>query len=173
MKPTFAKLGLKLNNNFKTVMINDQEVEVKQYLSIQDKLQIISNVINLAADDNNFNNPIKLQVFLKLETIFNYTNLSFTEKQKEDMVKLYDLLESNQIFEKIIEHIPESEYVMLQNGVIECADNLYKYRNSALGIMESISSDYSDLNFDATAIQEKLADEKNLELLRSILTKMG
>lgn len=173
MKPTFAKLGLKLNNNFKTVMINDQEIEVKQYLSIQDKLQIISNVINLAADDNNFNNPIKLQVFLKLETIFNYTNLSFTEKQKEDMVKLYDLLESNQIFEKIIEHIPESEYVMLQNGVIECADNLYKYRNSALGIMESISSDYSDLNFDATAIQEKLADEKNLELLRSILTKMG
>lgn len=173
MKPTFAKLGLKLNNNFKTVIINDQEIEVKQYLSIQDKLQIISNVINLAADDNNFNNPIKLQVFLKLETIFNYTNLSFTEKQKEDMVKLYDLLESNQIFEKIIEHIPESEYVMLQNGVIECADNLYKYRNSALGIMESISSDYSDLNFDATAIQEKLADEKNLELLRSILTKMG
>lgn len=173
MKPTFAKLGLKLNNNFKTVMINDQEIEVKQYLSIQDKLQIISNVINLAADDNNFNNPIKLQVFLKLEIIFNYTNLSFTEKQKEDLVKLYDLLESNQIFEKIIEHIPESEYVMLQNGVVECADNLYKYRNSALGIMESISSDYSDLNFDATAIQEKLADEKNLELLRSILTKMG
>lgn len=173
MKPTFAKLGLKLNNNFKTVMINDQEIEVKQYLSIQDKLQIISNVINLAADDNNFNNPIKLQVFLKLEIIFNYTNLSFTEKQKEDLVKLYDLLESNQIFEKIIGHIPESEYVMLQNGVIECADNLYKYRNSALGIMESISSDYSDLSFDATAIQEKLADEKNLELLRSILTKMG
>lgn len=173
MKPTFAKLGLKLNNNFKTVMINDQEIEVKQYLSIQDKLQIISNVINLAADDNNFNNPIKLQVFLRLEIIFNYTNLSFTEKQKEDLVKLYDLLESNQIFEKIIGYIPESEYVILQNGVSECADNLYKYRNSALGIMESISSDYSNLNFDATAIQEKLADEKNLELLRSILTKMG
>jgi hypothetical protein len=29
MKPTFAKLGLKMNNNIKTIIINDQEIEIK------------------------------------------------------------------------------------------------------------------------------------------------
>ena len=30
MKPTFAKLGLKMNNNIKTIIVNDQEIEIKQ-----------------------------------------------------------------------------------------------------------------------------------------------
>jgi hypothetical protein len=31
--------------------------------------------------------------------------------------------------------------------------SFYKYKNSALGILEAISSDYSDLSLDATDIQ--------------------
>ena len=46
MKPTFAKLGLKMNNNIKTILINDQEIEVKQYLPINEKLDLIGSVIN-------------------------------------------------------------------------------------------------------------------------------
>jgi len=60
MKPTFAKLGLKLDNNIKTIVINEQEIEVKQYLPINDKLDLISTVINLSMDDNNFANPVKV-----------------------------------------------------------------------------------------------------------------
>ena len=47
-------------------------------------------------DNNNFANPVKLNVFLRLEIIFNYTNISFTDKQKEDLVKLYDILEKGE-----------------------------------------------------------------------------
>ena len=38
---------------------------------------------------------------------------------------------------------------------------------------ENISTDYSNLNFDASAIQQKLADPENMELLRSVLSKLG
>ena len=98
MKPTFAKLGLKVNSTVKTIVINEQEIEIKQYLPVNEKLRLIGDVIGQAADENNFSNPIKLEVFTKLEIVFAYTNLSFTEKQKEDLVKLYDILESNNIF---------------------------------------------------------------------------
>ena len=97
-KPTFAKMGLKINTDFKTVTIGEQEIEVKQYLPISDKLDLIARVLEQAADDNNFSNPIKLEVFTNLEIIFTYTNIAFTDKQKEDLVKLYDILESNNIF---------------------------------------------------------------------------
>ena len=78
-------------------------------------------------DDNNFANPVKLNVFLHLEIIFNYTNISFTDKQKEDLVKLYDILESNHIFTTVIDALPEEEYNTLVDNLFECADNLYHY----------------------------------------------
>ena len=50
---------------------------------------------------------------------------------------------------------------------------IYTYRNSVLGILESISQDYSALNLDATEIQQKLADPDNMALLKQVLTKLG
>ena len=65
-KLAFTKLGLKTNNQIKTILFNEQEIEVKQYLPINEKLEMISNVINLSADDNNFANPVKVSVFTTL-----------------------------------------------------------------------------------------------------------
>ena len=172
-KPTFAKMGLKLNTDVMTIVIGDQDIEVKQYLPVNEKLLLIGRVINNSADENNFANPIKLDVFTALEIVFTYTNISFTEKQKEDLVKLYDILESNNILNIIINAIPKAEYKSIIDGVQECADAIYTYRNSAVGIIDSINQDYSMLDLDATAIQKKIGDPENLQLLRSVLSQLG
>ena len=54
-----------------------------------------------------------------------------------------------------------------------CIEAFYSHRHSALGIMESIATDYSALDLDATQIQSKLAEPQNMELLKSVLTKLG
>ena len=172
-KPTFAKMGLKINTDFKTVTIGEQEIEVKQYLPISDKLDLIARVLEQAADDNNFSNPIKLEVFTNLEIIFTYTNIAFTDKQKEDLVKLYDILESNNIFNIIIDAIPKVEYKSIIEGVEECSEAIYTYRNSVMGLIDTISQDYSQLDMDASALQSKIGNPENLALLKDILTQMG
>ena len=172
-KPTFAKMGLKMNTDVKTVKIGEQEIEVKQYLPVNDKLLLIGRIISLSADENNFANPIKLEVFTALEIVFTYTNLVFTDKQKEDLIKLYDLMECNDIFNIIIDAIPKVEYKSILEGVSECSEAIYDYRNSAMGLIDAINQDYSLLDLDATAIQKKIGDPNNLELLRSILTQLG
>lgn len=172
-KPTFAKMGLKINTEVKTVMIGDQEIEVKQYLSVNDKLALIGNVINQASDTNNFSNPVKLDVFTSLEIVFAYTNISFTDKQKEDLVKLYDIMESNGVFDIIIAAIPKVEYKSIIEGVQECSEAIYTYRNSVMGILDIIGSDYSTMNLEATKIQKAIADPQNLSLLKDVLTKLG
>lgn len=172
-KIPFTKLQLKKKNEVKEFTYNDQVITVKQYLPIQDKLALIGQVINSAADEYNFANPVKLDMYLALEIIYNYTNLSFTEKQKEDVVKLYDLLEENEIFDKVIELIPEEEYTTLWEGVVEISENIYNYQTSVLGILDTVSRDYSNLNLEATDIQKKISDPNNLELLKSVLTKLG
>ena len=169
----FTKLGLKKIEDTKTISICDQDVEVKQYLPINDKINIITNVIENSADDNNFANPVKVEVFANLEIMYAYTNISFTDKQKENPTKLYDLLEENGIIAEVIAAIPENEYALLLGWIDETIEAFYTYRNSVMGIMEQISTDYSNLSLDATEIQQKLADPQNLELLKDIMTKLG
>lgn len=172
-KVSFTKLGLKINQEVKVIEFNEQMIEVKQYLPINDKLALISNVINASADDNNFANPIKVSVFTILEILYTYTNINFTDKQKEDPTKLYDTLISSGFVTEVIRAIPEEEYHEVLCGVNDSIDAIYTYRNSMLGIMESISTDYSNLDLDATEIQKKLGNGENIDLLKEILTKLG
>ena len=173
-KVAFTKLGLKRKDEVKTVNVNNNAIEVKQYLPINDKLALISRVINLSHDSsNNFANPVQVEVIGTIEIIMAYTNLSFTEKQKEDYAKLYDLLEENGITKDLIGAIPEDEYAFLIDGINDSIEAVYKYQDSILGILEVISQDYSNLDFDATKIQQQLADPDNLSLLKDVLTKLG
>ena len=152
-KVSFTKLGLKKNEDVGILHINEQDIEVKQYLPINEKLELISSVINSAADENNFSNPVKENVFLTLEILYHYTNINFTDKQKEDPVKLYDLVVSSGLVNKVTDLIPEEELDEVINGVAQSVKAIYTYRNSVLGILESISKDYSNLDLDATEIQ--------------------
>ena len=172
-KVSLTKLGLKVNQDIKNIEFNQQIIEVKQYLPINEKLELISSVINSAADENNFSNPVKENVFLTLEILYHYTNINFTDKQKEDPVKLYDLVVSSGLVNKVTDLIPEEELDEVINGVAQSVKAIYTYRNSVLGILESISQDYSNLDLDATEIQQKLADPDNMALLKQVLTKLG
>lgn len=173
-KISFTKLGLKVNQNIKTIEYNGQVIEVKQYLPIQDKLGLISDVLNDSiTQDNNFANPVKVDTYMRVAIVEYYTNINFTEKQKEDIAKIYDLLESSGLIEKIIEIIPDEEYSLIWNGVKKSVASFYDYKNSVLGILEQVSADYSALDYDATDIQKKLNDPQNMELLRGILSKLG
>ena len=169
----FTKLGLKPNNEIQTIEFNEQTIEVKQYLPVEEKLELITKVLELSHDSNNFSNPVKVSVYTTLEIIEKYTNVNFTEKQKENPTKLYDLLVGNGFAAAVIKAIPESEYDEILTGIKQTIKSVYKYQNSVLGILDTISQDYSNLNLDATEIQKKLADPNNMELLKGIMTKLG
>jgi hypothetical protein len=108
-----------------------------------------------------------------LEFIYAYTNLNFTEKQKEDPFKLYDLLVSNKIFETVLDTIGYSEWDEIKNYVNTVITNIYTYRNSIYGVLDATSSDYEGLEMDAQNIRKALGDDSNLELLRDVMAKLG
>ena len=172
-KVAFSKLALKKQEEVKLVKIGNFDIEVKQYLPVNEKLDLVARVLNGAHDENNFPNPIKIEVIGTLEIIMAYTNISFTEKQKEDPMKLYDMLNASRVLNLIIGLVPEGEFYYLNKTVHEMANNIVAYRNSAMGIMERITTDYSNLDLDASAIQKELADPNNMTLLKDILTKLG
>lgn len=177
-KVPFSKLDVKINgSDCENIYYNSKgeeiRYEIKQYLPLKDKVDLVSRIINQSVDENGFYNPMRVKLYMVLEVVYAYTNLSFTAKQKEDPFKLYDLLVSTGIFYEIIEHIRENDWKEIQENVWKTIENIYAYRNSVMGILDSVVTDYSNLNLDASEIQKKLADPENLELLRSVLTKLG
>lgn len=172
-KLSFTKLGLAQNKAVQSINYNEQIIEVKQYLPVNDKLELISNVINLSADDNNFANPVKVSVFAVLEIINSYTNISFTEKQKEDPCKLYDLFVGNGLSSKILAAIPAEELTEVLTGIDDSINAVYNYRNSVMGVLDVVQSDYNNMNLDAQAVQTSIADPNNLTLLKDVMTKLG
>ena len=171
-KIALTKLGLKPNAEIKTIDWNGQNVEIRQYLPIEAKLDLISDIANKSLDDNPYYNPARIKIFIRLEIILAYANINTTDKQREDIFKLYDML-AGELGDKIIEAIPVSEYNFIKSTTWDIIEGIYKYKNSAMGIMESIASDYSSLDFDASEIQKKIGDPENMELLKSILSKLG
>ena len=171
-KLAFSKLGLKNNNQVVNINYNEQIIEIKQYISVNDKLKLISDIINNTVDEHSFCNPVKVKVYLLIGIIENYTNISFTEKQKEDIVKLYDLIQSNGLFNEILTAIPDEELNDLLNSTWDSVDAIYTYRNSIMGILDNVSADYDNVNVDVNKTIEQI---KNLDhsFLSEVMNKLG
>lgn len=172
-KVAFSKLNLAINKEVKTFEWNNQTIEVKQYIPINEKLELCSRVLNQVVDDLGYYNVGKIELFKALETIMAYTNITLTEKQKEDPSKLYDLLASTGFEDMVMDNIPDEERYFIYNTINQTIDLIYEYKNSVYAILDSLKTDYENLDFNATNIQNKLANKENVEFLSNVMDKLG
>ena len=172
-KISLNKLGLKIDDSVSIVKFNDQDIEVKHYLPVNEKLDLIGTVINESADELKFYNVGKLEVFKLIEIIKHYTNINFTDKQLEDTTKLYDLLSSSGFGDEILAVIPETELNFIEDTLFDTVDSIYKYNNSIFGILDAVTTDYQNLNFDVSELQKNISNPENLTLLKDVVTKLG
>lgn len=136
---SFASMKLKTNTDVKIINICDKEVEVKQYLPAADKNSILELTIQ-EADRGTVVNTFALDCLFHLYLIFEYTNITFTDKQKEDLFKLYDQLECNGVINEVIEAIPAAEYGELHDALLDIVEKYAVYRNSFKGALEQLQA---------------------------------
>lgn len=137
-KVSYTTLDLKLNTEVKTIIVNGIEIEVKQYLPISDKYDLIMITIQQSYE-NGIYNSLKQDMFFDLNLVFLYTNLSFTDEQKDDLSKLYDVLNSNGVIDAIVKAIPQEEYESLLEYTEKVTNDFIFYNNSAAGTIQGIS----------------------------------
>ena len=136
-KITYSSLKLKTQEEIKTFKVEDKDVEVKQYLSINDKIDLIDITLQ-KSKENRIYNPIKIDMFFHLHLVYLYTNITFTDKQREDEYKLYDILHSNGIINNVLENIPEIEYETLFELMQERIEIEMEYNTTAAAMIENI-----------------------------------
>lgn len=136
-KITYSSLKLKTKEDIKEIQFNEYKIEIKQYLSISDKIDLVDITLQKAKEDKLYN-PLKVNMYFHLHLIYLYTNLTFTDKQKEDEEKLYDVMESNGLIDMVVAAIPEHEYNELLNMTNEKIENELKYSTTAAGMVSNL-----------------------------------
>ena len=106
MKVSYANMKLKLNTDVNTFDFGGQKIEVLKYLPAQDKYDLLMITLQESLE-NGVYNEFKLNLYFELNLVYMYTNISFTEKQREDELKLYDNLKSNGFFDLFYQAIDE------------------------------------------------------------------
>lgn len=163
-KTTYASMKLKVNTETKEIDFNGSKIEVLQYLPIDDKYTLL-NVTLQKAKEGAIYNPLKKDMFFHLNIIYMYTNLTFTEKQREDESKIYDTLISNGILDKVLEAIPDTEFNTLYSYLNEQEKTILTYKNTVGGAITEI---IDNLPLQAEQMQ-KIVDNFDPEKFQNVL----
>ena len=140
MKVSYANMKLKTNTSTKTFEFGGQKVEVLQYLPAQDKYDLLMITLQKSLEENVYN-EFKLNLYFELHLVYMYTNISFTEKQREDEFKLYDTLKSNGFYEKFFQVINEDEYNELFEQLNAIKNASFKNKRSVAAIISGLIDD--------------------------------
>lgn len=163
-KISFSNMKLKTDTSVQTFKVGEQEVEVLQYLPIEDKYDLVMVAIQNAEEDGIYN-PLKLDMYFNLYLVFMYTNINFTDKQKEDLNKLYDILESNDIITNTISLVPENEYSQLLQYIEEIIENKLEARKSIGALISRVIADLPKQAEAAANIIDNFNPEKFKEVM--------
>ena len=137
---SYANMKLKPVTTTHKFEWNGNEIEVLDYLPVEDKYDLIMITLQKSLEDGYYN-PVKIDEFFHLHLIYMYTNINFTEKQKEDEHKLYDSLKSNGLIDAFIEQMNEFDYSELFNMLDDTKRELIEYKRSTSALIQSLVSD--------------------------------
>lgn len=149
MKVSYANMKLKTNTEVNTFEFCGQKIEVLKYLPAADKYDLLMITLQKSLEGNIYN-EFKLNLFFELNLVYMYTNISFTEKQREDEFKLYDTLRSNGFFELFYEALDDKEYEELFDQIAELKITMEKSKSSIAGVISNIIEDLP-VNAEAAA----------------------
>lgn len=172
-KVPFSKFNLKVCSDTIPAKFGEIEFEVKAYLPIEEKQALITKILDwMTAVSPLYEDPMAEEIYTDIALIEGYTNITFTEKQKENMPKLYDMINCGELMQTIWAAIPDDEAAEIGQFITCAIKNYYDYRKSVYAILDSLKNDYGELNLDATAIQEKLNSGEGLETVKAVLDKL-
>ena len=143
-KESFASMKLKVDTNVNTFDFEyngaTYSIDVLKYLPISEKNDLIEVALQKAEQNGNYND-VALEMYFNLNLIYLYTNISFTDKQKEDESELYDKLQCSGLIDAVITNMDQDEYSQLLEYLEKTKENRLVYGNSAAAVLRSFIQD--------------------------------
>ena len=153
------------------ITYNDEVITIKTYLPVQLQAEMIATILNTSFNDSEmYYNPIQIEVSTMIEILTHCTDIKFTKKQLEKPTLIYDDFILSDLYNQIIEQI--KNYDKFLDNINSVIESVYKYMNSANGILRGLVEDYSNLELDTEKLKNQIADLGNTGILKEVLTKL-
>ena len=78
-------------------------------------------------------------------------------------------MEENGLINAIFSAIPESETNFIMDSCVAAAEAIYKYNNSAYGLLENIKNNADTLNIDMEKIMQTINNPESLTFVKKLM----
>jgi hypothetical protein len=113
----------------KVINFNGQEIEVVNYLSANDKYDLIMITLQKSLEKNIYN-PFKIDMYFDLNVVYLYTNIVFDAEDRLDEAALYDTLKRSGLMDAVKAEINSDELWDIKNTIWQLSEIITKYRNT-------------------------------------------
>lgn len=126
------------NNSYKTsnIKVGDKNIAVFNKRPIESKINIVQLALQESMENGIYNEG-KLQTLFYVYTVFYYTDIEFTDEEKADYYKVFNVLFNSGLLEKIFAKIDVDEMKILTELLDSQKTTNEKYLLSAAGIVNS------------------------------------
>ena len=151
--------------NDKEIEVGELKIKVKQFLSTEEKRNLLEMVMQRADGGTVMTDLITSAVF-EVYLILKYTDLEISDEDKADILTLYDSLEKDGVIEGVISAMPAKDYEELLELLSNMVDDYTVYRNSARGFIDKF------LAFapDATDKFNKALESLDLDKMENVVS---
>ena len=82
-------------------------------------------------------------------------------------------MEENGLISAIFEAIPEEETVFVMDSCEKAAEAIYKYSNSAYGLIDYVINQKAALDLNLNGFMDTLQDSETKDLINGLITKLN
>lgn len=139
----FNDLNLSINDSVKTISINDKKINVLQYLPVEKKNDLVQIALQ-QSEENGVYNEVLLNAYFYTYVVFFYSDIEFDNEQKQDVLNVYDVLNSQKIIEMVLAAIPEEEWKDLIESLEAQSETNMTYKKSAAYLIGQFINELPD-----------------------------
>ena len=161
----YKDLNLHTDNDMYYIEIQGKKINIKKYLPINDKKDLVEITLQKAEQADGTYNEILIDMYFNLHLIYLYTDIVFTDEDREDEMKLYDELESSGLLERILDKIPDEEYNTLMDYLKAMRKEISSYKHSAAAMVQKLIVDLPKNAEAAAKIVQNFNPEKYNEVV--------
>lgn len=160
----YSDLKLQYKPEYVYFNYQGQEYSVCQTLSIEDKYDLIEATLYKALEGSLYNTT-KLAMYFELNCIYLYSNILFTEKDREDEGKLYDILKQNGLAAEIMKRIPEKDIEALDAILNLEVEKREKQKQSINSVIETFLRELPKSTQEIKDIMQDFDPERFTEVI--------
>lgn len=161
----YKDLNLHTNNDMYFIEVQGKKINIKKYLPINDKKDLVEITLQKAEQADGTYNEILIDMYFNLHLIYLYTDIVFTDEDREDEMRLYDELESSGTLERILDKIPDEEYNTLMDYLKAMRKEASSYKHSAAAMVQKLIVDLPKNAEAAAKIVEDFDPKKYREVV--------